>query len=184
MSPTPCRSRRNRGNRSKLGQGRMSQPRSVPLSQFSTHPQGKGITANQVVLVSIPPSTHPPSRVPALPAMAYEAEEDSVEVNQTSPLFSILLILPYIVIRNPRQADSRQCLVPALSLPEPYERRALERPVCVLPDSHQQEMHSFPTCWQHTDSERSHSCWCGKPAGEKQFPSPEPLRKEKLNTYL
>lgn len=56
--------------RSKCRQGRKSQPRGVPLSQPFAHFQGKGTTESGGPIHS--PPVHM-SRVPALPALAYEA---------------------------------------------------------------------------------------------------------------
>lgn len=165
-----------------LGRHRKSQPRGVPLSQLSGPLGVEGWL--QIRWFPLPCPVHT-SRVPALPTTARKPAEG---LSRGQPAFSISYPLsPPSAAETLGQAASRHCLVPRTSPPRHPPRRAPpvraqgER-TCVLPARHPQEIHSFPTCWQHTD--RSHSCGCGKAAGEERFPSPELLRKEKLNTYL
>lgn len=186
--PTLCNTQATAGvegvkEKANLEQGRKSQPRGVPLSQIFTHLGGRGITTNQVVEAPSPPPTCPGSKRFRPWLMKSRAEHGSTRLpfQFRSPHFSFH--------RHRKPLSGRWQTMPSVSPVTAGAPRKNGVPECresarVLPDSHPQEMHSFPTCWQGSDREGSHSCECGKAAAEKQFPSSELLWKEKLNTYL
>lgn len=109
----------------------------------------------------------------------------SAEVSQPSPSLTPLTSLGS---RNPR--IGHQQALPGVSAPAPppppdapaLSERGESPRVSSLPAIRRKYIHFQPA--GNALTVRSRSCGCGKAAGEERFPSPELLRKEKLNTYL
>lgn len=121
------------------------------------------------------------SRGPALSATARK-QRCSAEVSQASPFF--YLVPP---LSSAETLASQQALPGALAprgvlsdWPAPPSVGRVH--VSSLTTICRKSIHFQPA--GNALTVRSHSCGCGKAAGEEQFPSAGLLRKEKLNTYL